>query len=347
MKAVDWPRVWPALLVATLAAQLATWVHLPLPWMLGPLFATALGRMCGWAVTVLPGSRQGGQWVIGTAIGLCFTPAVLAELLAHGWVVLGAALSAIAFGWVAAQAMQRWGQASPATAFFAGLPGGASEMVVLAQGQGAATDRIAAAHALRVLLVVGVVPFVLHHGPAGPATVPLVAPLPVNWVGFPAVLALSLLGVWVFDRCRIANAWILGPLAFVGVLTMSGHVWSGLPSGLVNAGQLCLGVALGARFSPTFFSAAPRFMALSAVATGLMLLLSAALALVLSLATGMPKAALWLAAAPGGMAEMGITARELGLSVPLVTAAHVVRVVLVTGLAPVLCRWYLQRYDRA
>ena len=43
----------------------------------------------------------------------------------------------------------------------------------------------------------------------------------------------------------------------------------------------------------------------------------------------------WLATAPGGIAEMCITAKVLQLGVPLVTAAHVTRViVLITTTGP-------------
>ena len=66
---------------------------------------------------------------------------------------------------------------------------------------------------------------------------------------------------------RFANAWVLGPLACVGGLTAFGLPLSGLPPELVNGGQLLLGVALGSRFSPSFFRAAPRFLGVSALAT--------------------------------------------------------------------------------
>jgi len=49
----------------------------------------------------------------------------------------------------------------------------------------------------------------------------------------------------------------------------------------------------------------------------------------------LPIASLILATAPGGIAEMCITAKVLQLGVPLVTAAHVTRVaVLITTTGP-------------
>lgn len=334
-------RIAPALLIAALAGYAAARLQLPLPWMLGPLFAIAILRTAGARLEAPPGGRQAGQWAIGTALGLYFTPAVLGELGRHTAAIGLMAASAVALGLVTARLIERWGQVSTATAFFAGLPGGASEMVVLAERQGGAIDRVAAAHALRVMLVVSLIPFLLHHGASEGHEQFRALAGSVDWQRFPLLLAASLAGVGLFLRLRIANAWVLGPLIVVGALSAGNLALSSLPPGLVNGGQLLLGTALGSRFSPAFFRAAPRFLAISALSTALTLLLCGLFVAVLGQLIAIPVPSLLLAASPGGMAEMSITAREMHLSVPLVTATHVLRVVLLTVCAPPLCRHYL------
>ncbi|MCK6387469.1 MAG: AbrB family transcriptional regulator [Zoogloea sp.] len=330
-----------ALALSGLAGWAAAAAHLPLPWMLGPLFAIAILRVAGLPLLALPGGRQAGQWAIGTALGLYFTPAVLGELGRHTPAIVLMAGSAVVFGIVAARLLERWARVTPATAFFAGLPGGASEMVVLAERHGGQVDRIAAAHALRVMLVVSVIPFALHHGAReGHETFRALAGA-VDWLRFPLLLAASLAGVALFARLRIANAWVLGPLLCVGGLTAANLPLTSLPGWVVNGGQLLLGTALGTRFSPSFFRAAPRFLGVSAGATVLTLVLCALFVTALGGLIPIPVPSLLLAASPGGMAEMSITAREMHLSVPLVTATHVLRVVLLTACAPLLCRRYL------
>lgn len=328
------------LLIAAAAGGAAAQIHTPLPWMLGPLFAVALLRISGLPLVGLSGGRQAGQWAIGTALGLYFTPQVLAELGQHSGVIVLMASSAVLLGLLAAWVLERWGQVSAATAFFAGLPGGASEMVVLAERHGGAVDRIAAAHALRVMLVVSTIPFVLHHGSRASAGAMPHLFMPDG--ALVELIAVSLVGVAVLTRLRVANAWVLGPLLLVGTLTAANQPLGHLPSALVNAGQLLLGTALGLRFAPGFFRAAPRFLAVSTVATGLTLGLCGLFSWALSLGIGLPVSSLLLAASPGGMAEMSITARELHLSVPLVTATHVLRVLLLTVCAPLLCQHYLR-----
>ena len=62
-----------------------------------------------------------------------------------------------------------------------------------------------------------------------------------------------------------------------------------------------------------------------------MMLLSAAMAWGLANAAGIFVPSMILAAAPGGIAEMSITARNLQLGVALVTAAHVMRVLIIVS----------------
>lgn len=334
-------RILPALAVAALAGYGAAALHSPLPWMLGPLFSVAVLRVAGLKLEAPAGGRQVGQWAIGTALGLYFTPAVLAELGRNTVAIVLMAAASVVFGLIAARIIERWGQVSPATGFFAGLPGGASEMVVLAEREGAALDRVAAAHALRVMLVVSVIPFALHHWASEGHDAFRALAGEVNWLRFPLLLATSAAGVWLFRRLAISNAWVLGPLFAVGLLTAANLPLTSLPRWVVNGGQLLLGTALGMRFSPSFFRVAPRFLSVSAVSTGLTLALSGAFVLALSMAIDMPVPSLLLSASPGGMAEMSITAREMHFSVPLVTATHVLRVVLLTVCAPRLCQHYL------
>lgn len=74
-------RVAVTLLLAWLAAQLCLMLHTPLPWMLGPLISISLLSMGGAPTQSWARLRDLGQWTIGGALGLYFTPAVT-ELVA-------------------------------------------------------------------------------------------------------------------------------------------------------------------------------------------------------------------------------------------------------------------------
>ena len=69
-----------------------------------------------------------------------------------------------------------------------------------------------------------------------------------------------------------------------------------------------------------------------------MVLLSVLVAGLMGRWTGIQTGNLVLALAPGGVAEMSITAQVLQLGVPLVTAFHVIRMILVVVLSAPLFR---------
>jgi uncharacterized protein len=101
------------------------------------------------------GGRKTGQWLVSSAIGLHFTSEGLGQLLDHFAAVLIGALITLLLSLIGILLLRRAGE-SHATAFFANMPGGASEMVNLAQRHNAKTAEalqlsVALVKALQVL----------------------------------------------------------------------------------------------------------------------------------------------------------------------------------------------------
>ncbi len=331
-------RLAGTLVLATAAALAARALHVPLPWMLGPLLATALCGVAGLPLRASNRLRNGGQWVIGIALGLYFTPAVLALIGCLAPAIVLGVVWALLLGHLFQQFLRRSNGVDRATACFAAAIGGASEMAVLAERHGGRVDRVAAAHSLRVLLVVLLVPLGLQFSgvqgldptpPAGGA---------VHAGGLVLLLAATALGIAVLHRLRAPNPFVLGALAVTVALTAAGIELSALPAWASPAAQLFIGIALGTRFTPDFVHAAPRWLGSVATGTLVMLAASALAAWGLAWAVGLHPATAVLATAPGGIAEMAITAKVLQLGVPVVTAFQVVRYVAVLTLTPLLYR---------
>lgn len=355
LRPASWTRTALTLLLASAAAQLCVWLGTPIPWMIGPLVATSLVSVLGAPTESWIPLRNAGQWVIGTALGLYFTPAVGALVAGLWWgIALGIAWAlALGLGFGAWMRRVHAGQLSgltPAqlrsTTYFAGSIGGASEMTLIAERQGARTDLVAAAHSLRVLLVTLTVPFAMQFwGVSGlDALPPATRAVQVSgllWLG-----VLTLAGVLLMRRLRRANPWFMGALLVTMLLTLSDVTLSAIPGWLSAAAQLVIGVSLGVRFNPAFVHTAPRWLASVAFASGVMMGLCAGFAWLLAVLTGLHPATLVLGTAPGGIAEMAITAKVLQLGVPVVTAFQVCRLVAVLVLAEPVYRW-LSRKDKA
>jgi len=334
------------LAIGLAAALFCVAVGAPLPWMIGPLVALAACRSAGVDCEAPPGGRQVGQWLIGTALGLYFTPLVAELVTRLWWQLLLAAFFALALGYFCGYLVARVARIDRTTAVFASVPAGAAEMAVLGERYGARVDEVAAGQSLRLMLVVIVVPWVfaalkLHGADAfQPGTTE------VRGLGLLALLACTLVGGLVLQRAGLANAFVLGALAVAIPLTIAEVNLSAVPRWLTNAAQILLGCALGARFERSFLRRAPRFVAAVGLSVLAALVLSAMFGLALAAATGLYPATLVLATAPGGIAEMSITAKVLELGVPVVTAFHVTRVVLLLTCTGPLFAW-LRRRGRA
>ena len=327
----------PAIAVAAcaLTGALFAAVRLPLPWMIGPLVAMAMCNFGGAQLRAPPGGRALGQVVIGTALGLYFTPAVGREVLAHWELLVLAGVVAVLLGVLGGWILSRAGGVDATTAFFASVPGGAAEMTLLGERYRARPDRVALAQSLRVLVVVLVVPFALTYSGAHGADSFTPAQAPLRWGALLSLLAMGTAAALMLDRARLPNAFMFGPLATTIALTVANVEFSSIPTWLTNGGQVLLGCALGARFERRSLESAPRYVAGVLTSVVACIAVSALLATVVAVVAGVSVPTLILAMAPGGIAEMCITAKVLQLGVPLVTAAHVARVlVLIIGTGP-------------
>ena len=345
-------RVLGTLTLAAAAAALCAWLHTPIPWMLGPLLVTAVASLIGAPTASWAPLRNGGQWVIGTALGLYFTPQVGALVAGLWWAIVLGIAWAMFMGWGFGRWLQRVhaphlpalsAQQLRATTYFAGAIGGASEMTLLAERAGARTDLVASAHSLRVLLVTVCIPFgMAFWGVSGLD----LAPPGVRTVvgsGLALLAVCTLVGALVARHLGRANPWFMGALLVAMGVTLSGQVWSAIPPELSNAAQLVIGVSLGVRFTPAFMHTAPRWLGSVTLASLAMMGVCALFGWGLAQLIGQHPATMILGTSPGGIAEMSITAKVLQLGVPVVTAFQVCRLVAVLVLAEPLYRWWVAR----
>jgi uncharacterized protein len=317
------------LAVCALGGALFAWMRTPLPWMIGSLVTMATLRMLGVRLEALPGGRSVGQLVVGVSLGLYFTAPVV-HVVASFWpwfVFLG--FAAIGFGAASALVLLTVGKVDRATAYFASMPGGAADMATMGERHGAAMDLVAFAHSVRMLLVVTVIPVSITL--AGFSATDEYRPITVAFdpAGLAALFALAAASAWIAQRLGAPTAFTMGPLFLSIALTAGGVSFSSVPTPLTNAAQVLLGCALGSRFDRRFLAGAPRFVAALVPSIGMMLALAAGVGWLIAYTSGVYLGTALLASAPGGIAEMAITAKVLRIGVAFVTAAHVVRYVVV------------------
>lgn len=318
---------------------------LPLPWMIGPLVVTAALTFSGVMVARIPvQTRPFGQGVVASQVGLSFSPAVFASLLQMAPLLIGMALMIILVGFSIALVLSRMAGIRLSSALIATLPTSPVEAAVIAERYDFPPAPIILSQTMRISTVVVLIPMGIFFidGEIGRTVRQFNGHFdPFSLV---ALAGLAVGGMMLFGKLRISNPYFLGPLAMSSAITAAGVELAPFPSVVLWAAQVVLGTWLGSNFHRRLFTSAGRMVFASIVSTLLFILASALIAAALSQVVGMNWETLVLASTPGGVTEMALTAKFLGIDVALITAFHLTRIFIVVPSIPYLID-RLHRYE--
>ena len=319
------------LVVGAIVGWLAALVGIPLPWLIGPLVATATIALFGVQLKPPPLIRKIGQCVAATAIGMSFSPEIVETLAGYVDVMIVTAAGSMLASILIARLTSKIAHISFQTAYFACLPGGVVEMSVLAERYGGETALVALAQSLRIILVVLSIPvaIVALSAAADEAAYAATAPQQIDLLALAIMMAAAFALGTAFERVRLMNAWFLAGLVVGAGVALLELPASHVPFEMVDAAQVMIGCALGARIDRAIIVRLRHFLPATIMSTALLILFNVGMAWLACKWTGIDLPALVLALAPGGVAEMSITAKALHLAVPLVTAFHLVRVLMI------------------
>jgi len=324
----------------------ARFVRMPLPFVLGPLVATAALGLAGFPVVGVRRLRPGAQFVIGSAIGIQFTRAVVLTLVKLLPLIVGAALLSMAVCAAASVFLILATGLDRKTAFFATAPAGAAEMANIAARYGGEPEPIMVAQTMRVVLTVMAAPFLVIHFANDGQFHQVAQAAVMAWPGLCVLAICAAVGGFLISRTPYPNGWFMGPLMAGAVVGILGLLEGRVPDILVNISQVVIGCSLGAQFRREFVTKLFGMMLASAVSIVLVLIIMAAAAIGCAYAFTLPVAALALAFAPAGMAEMTLTGKVLGLDAALISGFHTVRIIMVMGLVVPLFKLFDRLMDR-
>ena len=330
-----------ALAIGLVSALLAARLHMPLPWMLGAMLGTTVAAMAGAPVRAPATIRPAVIPVIGVLLGSSLRPQVLAA--AAGWapslIVLPVFLAVAAT--LGGTLYRRVGGYDPVTAFFAAMPGGLNDMILIGGAMGGDERRIALAHAVRILLAVtmiglffGLVLGASSTGSGGRWTaLGALTPVEMAWLA-----AAALVGGILGRITRMPAGGILMPMILSGGLHLTGIVTLPPPSLLVILAQVVMGTTVGARFAGVRLAEIRRDILLGIGSTAIVVTATALFSTLIFWLTGLPLSQAFLGYAPGGLTEMSLIALALGEDVAYVSVLHTTRIVLVIVAAPLIFR---------
>jgi membrane AbrB-like protein len=313
----------------------------PLPWTLGSLAAVALVAVSGGPWVMPAPVREFARPVVGILAGSAFTPDVVASI-GEWWgaIVFVAVYTLIvsALGWLFFRKLCRL---DPVTAYFASTPGGLGELTLLGSALGGSMRALVTIHAVRIVIVVFTVPFflqlILGSDLRGAALSPHAGPDAVlaDWL---ILIACGVAGYLAGRLLRLAGGAMIMAMLFSAGVHGTGLTQVLPPYWLIAAVQVVIGAVAGARFAGIRWLEL-RSTVLQALVWALVLLATAVgAAEVGALLFARPFAALMLALAPGGMAEMMIISYALAIETAFVVTCQLCRSFMVVTFAPIFFR---------
>lgn len=303
-----------------------------MPWMLGSLFACLLASLSPLPVSPPMIFRPAMSAVLGVMMGASYSPAVLGQI-GGWWITL---LGLVGFMIVAGAACVSYFRFVAGfdfrTAYFAGMPGGLVEMVLIGEQAGADMRRVALVHAARIVITVFTIPFIvqwLNGGPiqrgfAGSVSLTGMDPSAIAWF-----LGTLICGMFVGRYVKLPARHLMGPMIVSVIVHSAGWSTFKAPWELVLLAQLVLGATIGCRFAGTRAREVLHILLLSLGSTVILIAFSIAFAWLISRAGAYTLTELLLAYSPGGLAEMGLLALALQLEVVLVSSHHILRIIIV------------------
>lgn len=330
-----------ALSIGALGGWAAHAAKLPLAWMIGAMLATTTAAVAEAQVALPIQVRNIFVSVLGVMLGSGFRPEML-DKLGEWSISLGSLLFyCAASGLVGFVYFRRFCGYDRPTSYFAAMPGGLSEMILVGSSLGGDPRVISLSHASRVLIVVLVLPFgfqiLLGYDPANRP--PVGAPLfDLGWQDWAMLGGCALVGALTARSLKVPAAMIVGPMLLSAAIHLAGWTKATPPAELVAAAQVVVGTAIGCRFAGTSVAFVLRAVRLAGGATVLMLSVTVGSAVAVHAITGLPAPYLVLAYSPGGLAEMSLVALALSFDAAFVATHHIVRIILVVVLAPQIYR---------
>jgi len=163
-------------------------------------------------------------------------------------------------------------------------------------------------------------------------------PDPVPMGAVLVTIVASTLGGALFWWLHIPLPWMLGAMAATGLLAW--HERAHVLKPTRPTALILLGLGLGQTFTPSVMAAVGWALPWLVGAALASILVGVLVARLFARWAGTDAETGFYAAVPGGVVVMAVLAQRAGVSVPTVTLAHTIRVMIVVALVPPLVTWF-------
>lgn len=330
------PRLGLALAVGAVGGAVFHSLSLPLAWMLGAMVAVTIAALGGLRLTIPAQFRGVFASALGVLLGSAFSPELVHRIPELGGFIAIQFVFMVLVTALAYVMHRRLGGYDRVTSYFSSTPGGLSEMTLVSEAMGGDPRIVPLNHAVRILLIVSIIPFYFRYiqglsVPSAP-TLPA-AGRPMEWLDVTILLGCAIAGNQIAGRLRVPAAALMGPMFLSAAAHIAGFTASTVPSVLISIAQVVVGTSVGCRFADRMpFMVMARVIIHGTITGAAMLAFAVAFSLAAAALFDLDRRVLFLALAPGGLAEMSLIAFALGIDAAFITIMHFLRVTTVMSL---------------
>lgn len=339
-------HIFYAYVVAALGVMIFHLLHLPLPWLLGPIIACLIAAILGVPMRGISSLNNLMRTILGVAVGATFTWALVITMAGMWTTLILVPVMVMLIGLIGVPYFQRLWGFDFATSYYSAMPGGLQDMLLFGEEAGGDVRALSLIHATRVLVIVVALPFILKsywgvdltNPPGAPATT-----LPIS-----QLLLMALCGVvgWQIAKAvGMFGASILGPMILAAILALFGVLQHRPPAEAIWMAQFFIGMTVGVKYAGVTVEEVSRDIAAAIGFCVILLVLAAGFVEAIHLFALAPPLETLLAFAPGGQAEMAILALIAGADMAFVIAHHVLRIVVVILGAPLAARIFSPKFQ--
>lgn len=331
-----------ALLIGVLGSILFIYLNLPLPWLLGSIFASSIAmRFNNLPIKTPKSFSPPARVLIGLTIGSAFTPEILQYLHIYFYsllLVIPYTIITIICGMFYFYKFQGFDKK---TAYLSSMPGGVIEMVIIAEEIKANISKITLVQSSRLFFIVITLPFIIqyifHVDISGNKliTIPM---KDIKLLELSILIVLGFIGGIIAKKIKLSAAFLIGPMIVSIALHSTGIITTIVPDELLKFVQVVFGTIIGFTFKGVDFKTILKTLIATLGHFIILVTISVIFIAIVYYLFDFPIISTLLAFSPGGQAEINLIAILVGANVPYITLHHIVRLFIVMNIAPVFAK---------
>lgn len=316
-------------------------LHIPIPWMLGPIMVVMLAQFVYKGSLRWSGKmRDLGVVIVGSAIGVQFNIDLFGMMGSIFFYMIMLNIILIGGSIGIAYLTSKWTKIPMKAAVLGAIPGGLGQIVVFAEEEKIKEiGVISYFQVIRLLLVVVFVPFIV----AGQvmSKQPADAKLSISLI---ALIALAWVCSHLTKRIHLPVAFFITPIILFITLQLTTPITMPQVPGIVmDIAQLLIGAHIGLMLKPNMIKLPVRVLAAGIVSALALISLTLGSSFLMSLAMNTSFATSFLSTAPGGLDQMVLLADAVNAEVSIVSLFQTFRLlfifILIMPMMRIFYRW--------